>query len=136
MSNPFPCFTYIHWLLLVSEMPSVPACFTLFSCCLVPAQCGIPHLREANDMALLPENTPAARFFKYGFARLDKGDVKSLTIIMKGAYANLCSELYGCDKAEAELDDLYRRRLNELDINTSKMHKFGMLLQRLISNGV
>jgi hypothetical protein len=91
----------------------------------------LPHLREASDMSLLPENTPTARFFKYSFARLDEGDVKSLAIVMKDAYAGLCAALYGCHHAERELEEMYQLRFNELEINSSKMRKLGFLFQRL-----
>lgn len=83
----------------------------------------------------LPENTPVARFFKYSFARLDEGDVKSLALVMRSAYANLCAELRGCERAAMELGDLFRRRFNELEINQGKMSKLGMLLQRLVAAG-
>ena len=79
----------------------------------------------------MPENTPVARFFKYAFVRLDEGDVKSLAIVMKTAFENVCTELGGCGRAKADLEDLYRRRHNELQISMSKMNKLGLLLQRL-----
>jgi hypothetical protein len=97
-------------------------------------ECKLPHhLREASDMTLLPDNTPTERFFKYSFARLDEGDIKSLAIVMKDAYATLCTALYGCHRAEEELDAMYQLRFNELEINSSKMRKLGFLLQRLAS---
>jgi hypothetical protein len=103
----------------------------LFICLVSVAQCRISRLRESVEP--LPENTPVARFFKYAFVRLDEGDVKSLAIVMKAAFSKLCVELQGCGRAEAELEDLYRRRYNELEISTSKMHKMGFLLQRLVA---
>jgi hypothetical protein len=105
-------------------------CF-LMVCMMFAAECKLPHLREASDMTLLPDNTPTARFFKYGFARLDEGDIKSLAIVMKDAYATLCTALYGCHRAEEELDAMYQLRFNELEINSGKMRKLGFLLQRL-----
>ncbi len=94
------------------------------------------HLRAGSLPDVLPENTPATRFFKYSFSRLEEGDVKSLASAMKAAYSNLCVELHGCDRAEMELDDLYGRRFNELEINMGKMRKLGFLLQRLVSAAV
>ena len=91
------------------------------------------HLRSGSLLDVLPENTPATRFFKYSFSRLEEGDVKSLASVMKAAYFNLCVELHGCDRAEMELEDLYSRRYNELEINMGKMQKLGFLLQRLVS---
>ncbi len=89
-------------------------------------------LREANDMSMLPENTPATHFFKYSFYRIDDSDVRSLAFVMKDEYAKFCKELGGCDMAENELVDLYTRRYNELRINMHKMTKLGLLFQRLI----
>ena len=83
----------------------------------------------------LPESTPAARFFKYSFARLDDGDVKSLAVVMRKEYVKLCIELYGCERAETELEELYRSRYNEAEINMGKMNKLGLLLQRLVAVG-
>ena len=103
--------------------------------CLLCIECKISKLRDVSDN-MLPNNTPAARFFKTMFSRLDEGDVKSLAIVMKGAYASLCVTLNGCDHAEAELEDLFQLRFNELEINTSKMRKLGFLLQRLTAHGL
>jgi hypothetical protein len=97
----------------------------------VVVQCRIARLRA--DVEPVPENTPVARFFKYAFVRLDEGDVKSLAIVMKNAFTNLCVELKGCGRTEAELEDLYQRRYNELEISISKMRKMGFLLQRLVA---
>ena len=85
----------------------------------------------------LPDNTPAARFLKYSFTRLDEGDVKSLALVMKNAYMTLCAEMHGCERAAAELEDLFQMRFNELQVNQVKMSKLGMLLRRLvIASGV
>jgi hypothetical protein len=93
-------------------------------------------LAVAADMsAVLPENTPTDRFFKYSFTRIDGGDVKSLSILMKEVYLNLCTTLGGCRRTEALLEDLYQRRYVELEINMSKMRKLGLLFQRLIAAG-
>jgi hypothetical protein len=82
---------------------------------------------------ILPENNPTARFFKQSFTRLDEGDVRSLAIVMKDAYARFCIALHGCEKAEAELRSTYQLRFNELEINTNKMRKLGFLFQRLFA---
>ena len=92
-------------------------------------------LGDVSDFALLPENTPVAKFFKYSFTRLDEGDVKSLAIVMKDAYLNLCQTLEGCRDAEYGLEDLYQRRNTELQINVNKMRKLGMLFRRLVVLG-
>jgi len=85
----------------------------------------------------LPEHTPAARFLKYSFTRLDEGDVRSLALVMKNAYMALCAELHGCGRAAAELEDLFQMRFNELQVSQVKMSKLGMLLRRLvIASGV
>ena len=126
----FQSFVYIHWRLACEAM-RVSVWFVCL--CLSMVHCKQFHLREATDASVLPENTPAARFFKYSFTRLDEGDVRSLALVMKGAFANLCAELSSCERAEAELEDLYRRRFNELEINMGKMSKLGFLLQRLIA---
>lgn len=97
----------------------------------VVVQCRISRLRASVEP--IPENTPVARFFKYAFVRLDEGDVKSLAIVMKNEFANLCVEVQGCGRAEAELEDLYQRRHNELEISMGKMRKLGFLLQRLVA---
>ena len=92
------------------------------------------RLLEAIDMAyFLPEHTPTARFFKYMFARLDDGDVRSLAVVMKGEYTKLCAELEGCEWADFKLRDLYRIRYNEAELNMGKMNKMGLLLQRLVA---
>ncbi len=116
--------------------------FILVCVCLVPAITTTSggrgkhfQLREGGGDTMLPENTPAARFFKYSFTRLDEGDVKSLALVMKNAYADLCAELRGCERAEMELEDLFRLRFNEIEINRSKMSKLGLLLQRLMATG-
>lgn len=80
----------------------------------------------------LPENTPIARFFKQSFNRIDEGDVKSLAIVMRGAYLELCLAMKGCRHAEAGLEDLFQRRFIELKINMNRMQKLGMVLQRLV----
>ena len=110
---------------------NLASCVLLFA--VVCVHCKRFNLREASDLSMLPENTPTARFFKYSFARLDEGDVRSLAVVMKDAYANLCAELRGCERAEAELEDLYRMRYNEMEINMGKMTKLGLLLQRLVA---
>jgi hypothetical protein len=106
----------------------------LFLClvCFLCIESKYQKLRGVYDNNL-PINTPTARFFKKTFSRLDEGDVKSLAIVMKDAYASLCETLNGCDYAKAELWDLFELRFNELDINTNKMRKLGFLLQRLIA---
>ena len=92
------------------------------------------RLLEAIDMAyFLPEHTPTARFFKYMFARLDDGDVRSLAVVMKGEYTKLCAELEGCEWADFKLRDLYRIRYNEAELNMGKINKMGLLLQRLVA---
>ena len=82
--------------------------------------------------AFLPESTPASRFFKYSFARLRDGDTQSLAVVMRGEYKNLCAELKGCERAAAELEEIFRSRYNEAEINMGKMNKLGLLLQRLV----
>ena len=106
---------------------------TMMIVCLTPVQSRLFYSsREANDMSLLPENTPVTRFFKYSFHRLDESDVRTLALVMKDVYAKLCIEVNGCDRAEIELEDLYMRRHNELRINMYKMTKLGFLIQRLV----
>jgi hypothetical protein len=96
----------------------------------------IPFSREVSDTLPLPENTPVARFFKYAFSRLDESDVKSLALVMKEAYANLCKEIRGGrERAEMELEDLHMRRYSDLEINMAKMRKLGMIFQRMIAAG-
>ena len=85
---------------------------------------------------MLPENITTTRFFKRSFARLDEGDVKSLALVMKDAYALLCETLLRCHHAEAELEGVYQLRFNELEINTGKMRKLWCLLQRLVAQGI
>lgn len=90
------------------------------------------HLRHI-EQDMLPENTPVDRFFKYAFTKLDEGDVKSLVFVVKDVFLDLCATLRGCERAEVELENLYRRRFNELDIHMAKMRKLGMLFQRLVA---
>jgi hypothetical protein len=107
--------------------------FGVLVLCVLCIECKRFNLREVSDMAQFPENTPASRFFKQAFARLDEGDVKSLAIVMKEAYLKLCTTLYGCNHVEAELEELYQLRYNELEINSNKMRKLGFLFQRLVA---
>jgi hypothetical protein len=92
-------------------------------------------LGDVADDFPLPENTPVSKFFKYSFTRLDEGDARSLAMVMKDAYLNLCKTLHGCREAEFGLEDLYQRRHTELQINVNKMRKLGSLLQRLVAAG-
>lgn len=105
----------------------------LLAVCVFCVECKLPRLREASDVSFLPENSPTAKFFKYSFTRLDEGDVKSLAIVMKDAYATLCAALNGCRQAEEELEEMYQLRFNELEINSKKMRKLGFLFQRLVA---
>lgn len=114
---------YIHW---CGVCVMRRACL-IISCCLV--------LCQGSDMSDLPEHTPIAKFFKYSFARLDEGDVKSLAIVMRDAYLDLCLAMKGCRRAENGLEDLFQRRFIELKINMNKMQKLGMVFQRLIAAG-
>lgn len=108
--------------------------FVFVTVCLAPVYCQIMHLRDGPEMSFLPENTPVSRFFKYSFARLDEGDAKSLAIVMKGAYHDLCAAVHGCDRAKAELEEMYERRFNELQISFDKMRKLGFLFRMLLSS--
>ncbi len=90
---------------------------------------------EPGLSTLLPENTPVDRFFKYSFNHLERGDVKSLTAVMMDAYLDLCRTMGGCRRAGDMLGELYRRRYVDVEINMGKMHKLGMILQRLITIG-
>ena len=92
-------------------------------------------IRDDNDVSVLfPENTPAASFLKYSFHRLGEGDVRTLALVMREAYAKLCTELNGCDQAEKELEDIYTRRYNESLINVYNMQKLGLVIKRLKSD--
>lgn len=106
--------------------------FVFVAVCFVPIHCQLMRLRDGPEM--FPESTPVARFFKYSFARLDEGDAKSLAIVMKGAYHDLCAALHGCDRAKVKLEEMYELRFNELQITFDKMRKLGFLFQRLISS--
>jgi hypothetical protein len=91
------------------------------------------NLKDGSDLESFPANTPAARFLKYSFARLDEGDAKSLSIVMRDAFRDLCVALHGCDRAKAELEGMFQRRFNELEINYNKMRKLGFLFRYLVS---
>ena len=101
--------------------------------CLALVRCQVINLRDGSDLSSFPENTTASRFLKYSFARLDEGDAKSLSIVMRGAFRDLCVALHGCDRAKAELEGMYERRFNELEINYNKMRKLGFLFRMLVS---
>ena len=127
-------------LLLLIPPPQLLMHRILVSMCLISVcLCsGKKHFQLRNSVYDdLPEHTPAARFLKYSFTRLDEGDVKSLALVMKNAYMALCAELHGCGRAAAELEDLFQMRFNELQVSQVKMSKLGMLLRRLvIASGV
>ena len=57
--------------------------------------------------------------------------MRTLALVMREAYAKLCTELKGCDQAEKELEDIYTRRYNESLINVYNMQKLGLLIKRL-----
>ena len=101
--------------------------------CLALVRCQVINLRDCSDLSSFPENTQATRFLKYSFARLDEGDAKSLSIMMRDAFRDLCVALHGCDRAKAELEGMYERRFNELEINYNKMRKLGFLFRYLVS---
>ena len=62
--------------------------------------------------------------------------MRSLALVMREAYTNLCKELRGgMQRAEMELEDLHMRRYNDLEVSMSKMRKLGMIFQRLIAVG-
>ena len=108
-------------------------CWCVLCVCLTLVRCQVIDLREGSDLSSFPENTAAARFLKYSFARLDEGDVKSLSIVMRAAFRDLCVALHGCDRAKSELEGIYEHRFNELEINYNKMRKLGFLFRMLIS---
>ena len=103
-------------------------CRVLLISCLVVVCLGV-------DDFPLPENTPVSKFFKYSFTRLDEGDARSLAMVMKDAYLDLCKTLHGCRDAEFGLEDLFQRRNTELQINVNKMRKLGLLFRRLVAAG-
>lgn len=90
---------------------------------------------EPDISAVLPEHTAVDRFFKNSFNNLERGDAKSLSMKMMDAYLDLCRAMHGCREAAVRLGDLYQRRFVDLEISMGKMHKLGMILQRLTNAG-